>query len=130
MDRRRNGRIRNARLNVTAADTLLRKGDPLGGASAPTETSVEMTKFDVTGEPFGVTVVGVKTADALEGSPVTAKVSGWLYPNCGDTVMTNVADCPALMLAEVGALPMAKSGVPIMMAAAAEKLPLKLVSSV
>ena len=56
----------------------------------------------VTGPPFGVTEAGTNAQLVPAGSPVQANDTGWLKPPVGVTVNLKVADCPRLIVAEVG----------------------------
>ena len=55
-----------------------------------------------TGPPVGVMEAGENEQLAPTGSPAQANVTGWLKPLVGVTVSLKFADCPCLMVAEVG----------------------------
>ncbi len=61
--------------------------------------------------PFGVTLVGLKVQVASDGSPEgQLKVTAWLKPACGVTVIVDVPLCPGeLMVIVVGFAAMVKS---------------------
>jgi len=61
-----------------------------------------MERVDVAALPFGVTVDGEKLQVLAAGNPEQAKLTCWLNPYCGITVMVVVPVCPGLIVTVVG----------------------------
>lgn len=91
--------------------------------SVATVTVVIIAEF-----PFGVTVVGEKLHVLAAGSPEQAKLTCWLKPYCGVTVMVAVPDCPGETVTVAGLELTVKLGASTVCVRAADVDPAKFVS--
>jgi hypothetical protein len=88
---------------TTASKVFLSSGPNGDGAcSGVTATFVAIVSVDVAVLPFGVTEDGEKLHVLAAGKPEQAKLTVWLNPFCGVTVIVVVPDWPGLTLTDVG----------------------------
>src|SRR5690349_9148749 len=75
---------------------------PATGTAAELNAVVLMVSVVEAGPALGVTLAGAKVQLEAAGKPLQEKLTAELMPFTGFTVMVNMADWPALMVAAVG----------------------------
>ena len=116
--------------NRTTASRVSRSSRPNGdGAwSGVIATFVAMVSVEVAALPFGVTVDGEKLHVLAAGNPEQVKLTVWLKPFCGVTVMVVVPDWPGLMVTDAGLKLTVKLGAPTACVSAVDVDPAKFAS--
>ena len=89
----------------------MREPNRAGHATEADCAAVAILSVVVVADPLGVTVVGLKLHEPPVGNPVQAKLTCWLKPFAGVTVMVVCTDCPAVTVPLAGESAMVKLGV-------------------